>query len=231
MENLAKIISIDWKWVEAHLSARERLKEISEDSTKEAALSTLKEALDIAKSKAAPKISFAEKKIVEFRPGSFELEEGVTLSSRELSSHIKGANRILAFLVTIGRDVEEAATSYMNSGDHLLGYLLDRAGSFAVESLAKNTEEGLRRNLLLENLSVSMRFSPGYCDWPIEEQFKLALIIDFGNAGVTLTKSCMMIPKKSISAVVGIGPGGLFTKIKSPCILCNMKVCDYRRKD
>jgi cobalamin-dependent methionine synthase I len=144
---------------------------------------------------------------------------------------MKGATEIYAFLVTIGKDVEDAATSCMDSGDHLLGYLLDRAGSFAVESLAKNTEDALRRALAPKDLSVSMRFSPGYCDWPVEEQFKLIKIIDFAKAGVTLTKSCVMIPKKSISAVVGIGPKELFAKAKSPCALCNMKVCDYRRKD
>ena len=150
-------------------------------------------------------------------------------SGKELSKHIKGATHICAFLVTVGKEIEEAASSCMHSGDHLLGYLLDRAGSFAVESMAKNAEESLRHALAPGKLSVSMRFSPGYCDWPIEEQFKLAQIMDFGKAGVTLSENCMMIPKKSISAVVGIGPKELFVNIQSPCSICNMKVCDYRR--
>ncbi|MDD5137031.1 MAG: vitamin B12 dependent-methionine synthase activation domain-containing protein, partial [Candidatus Omnitrophica bacterium] len=110
-------------------------------------------------------------------------------------------------------------------------YLLDRVGSFAVESMAKNIEETLRKKLARKNLSVSMRFSPGYCDWPIEEQFKLAKIIDFDKAGVSLTESCVMIPRKSITAIVGVGPKDLFKEVRSPCAACNMKVCDYRRKD
>jgi len=65
----------------------------------------------------------------------------------------------------------------------------------------------------------------------VEEQFKLARIIDFSKAGVTLSENCMMIPKKSISAIVGIGPKQLFSNIKSPCAVCNMKVCGYRRID
>jgi len=283
MDNLTKTVTIDWEWVRTHLSARERLEKIAEGSTKEAVLTHLKEALDIAESKAAPAIALVKKEIINFKPYSFEVEGGITLSGRELSSYmklpglkagvsicpepppslklwrdpapgstdggkipprlsavsrprfwgggIKGATHIYAFLVTIGKGVEEAATSLMNSGDHLLGYLLDRAGSFAVESMAKNMEDTLRRSLAPENLSVSMRFSPGYCDWPIEEQFKLAGIIDFAKAGVVLTENCVMIPKKSISAVVGIGPKVLFAKVKSPCAVCNMKVCDYRRID
>ena len=231
MEKLIKQITIDWKWVEAHLSARERLEAIGEGSTREAVLGQLKEALDVAKSKAAPRMVIVKKEILKFHPGSFELEGGVSLSSRELSSHMKGASHIYAFLVTIGKGLEETASSYMNSGDHLLGYLLDRTGSFAVESLAKNTEEDLRQTMAPENLSVSMRFSPGYCDWPIEEQFKLEKVLDFKKAGVTLSENCMMVPKKSISAIVGVGPKKLFSKVISPCAVCNMKVCDYRRSE
>lgn len=230
MDNLLKNVTIDWDWVKSHVTSRERLKEISESQTKEAIFKQLKNALVAAKSKACPKVSLAKENIAVFNPTSIELKCGVVLTSKELSSHIKGATDIYVFLVTIGKDLEEAASSSMGSGDHLLGYLLDRIGSFAVESLAKNAEETLRTSLAKEHLSVSMRFSPGYCDWHIEEQFKLAKIIDFSKAGITLTKNCMMIPKKSISAIVGIGSEKLFAEVTSPCTLCNMKTCDYRRR-
>lgn len=229
MDNLEKTVGIDWRWVEAHTSTGEKIEKIGEGSTKEAVLRHLKEAMEIAKSKAAPKISFVKKEILNFKPGSFELYGNITLTSKELSSYIKGATHIYAYLVTIGKDVEDAATFHMDSDDHLTGYLLDRIASFAVESMAKNMESALRSALAPEGLSVSMRFSPGYCDWPLEDQFKLAQVIDFSKAGVTLSETCMMIPKKSISAVVGIGPKELFSKLISPCTICNMKVCDYRR--
>lgn len=231
MDSLIKNIAVDWEWVEKHLSARERIDKIGAGIARDEALKSLKAALDIARSKAAVRISLVKKAITGFHPESFELEGGIHLATKELARHMKGATHIYAFVTTVDGEIEEAATSYMNSGDHLLGYLLDRIGSFAVESLAKNIEESLRRELAAKDLSVSMRFSPGYCDWRLEEQFKLAQVIDFGKAGVTLTKNCMMVPKKSISAVVGIGPKGLFKDIKSPCAVCNMKVCDYRRND
>lgn len=231
MNDRTEKITIDWKWVEAHLSAKERLGKISEGETKEAVLTHLKEALKTAGPLAKPRIASVRKEIARFHATSIELKGGMILSSKELASHMKGARDLCVFLVTIGKDLEDAASSYMKDGDHLTGYLLDRIGSFAVESLAKNAEEELRRALSPEELSVSMRFSPGYCDWHIEEQFKLAQILNFEEIGVTLTKGCMMIPKKSISAVAGIGPKKLFAKIKSPCALCNMKFCDYRRMD
>ena len=224
-------IEIDWKWVEAHTSTREKIEKIGDGQAKEAVLDHLKEAIDIAKSKAAPATSVAKLRILKFNSDSLELDNGVTFLAKELSSSLKGATHIYAFLVTIGKGLEEAASSYMNSGNHLLGYLLDRIGSFAVESLAETMESDLRSSLAPSGLGVSMRFSPGYCDWRIEEQFKLAGIIDFARAGVTLNESCMMTPKKSISAIVGIGPRELFSKKISPCTVCPMKVCEYRRID
>ena len=224
-----KSLEIDWKWVEAHTSTREKIGKIGDGPAKEAVLDHLKEALEIAKSKAAPAISIAKLRILKFNPDSLELGNGIILFTKELSSSLKGATHIYAFVVTIGKGLEEAASAYMDSGDHLLGYLLDRIGSFSVESLAEKVESDLRSDLAPEGLGVSMRFSPGYCDWRIEEQFKLAGIIDFAKAGITLTESCMMIPKKSISAVVGVGPKELFSKRISPCTVCNMKVCEYRR--
>ena len=231
MDTMIKSIGINWDWVKAHTMAGEKISGIGDLSTRQALLDHLDEAVNIARSKAASKIFVVKIKILKFNPDSIELDGGVRLSAKELSSYIKGATDVYAFVVTIGGGVEEAASSYMGKGDHLLGYLLDRIGSFAVESLAKNTEDTLRRALALEGSSVSMRFSPGYCDWPIEEQFKLAKIIDFSKAGVILTENCMMIPKKSISAVVGVGAKELFSEVKSPCVLCNMKACNYRRVD
>ena len=66
MKDLIKAVTIDWKWVEAHLSARERLATIGEGSTREAVLGQLKEALDIAKSKAASQMVIVKTKISGF---------------------------------------------------------------------------------------------------------------------------------------------------------------------
>ena len=109
------------------------------------------------------------------------------------------------------------------------GYLLDRIGSFAVESLAESVEKKIRKDYSILKKSVSRRYSPGYCDWPIEEQHILAKILDFSKIGVTLNESCMMRPKKSISAVVAVAERGVFNESGSTCEICEKKDCGYRR--
>ena len=125
--------------------------------------------------------------------------------------------------------MEDEASRLMKENDQLSGYLLDRIGSFAVENLAENFENSLRKKYSSKMKSVSNRFSPGYCDWPTSAQLKLSKLVGFGRAGVKLTKSSMMVPKKSISSIVGIGPESLFSKRKSQCSVCDLKDCNYRR--
>jgi len=90
-------------------------------------------------------------------------------------------------------------------------------------------EKRLRKNYHLAKKSVSSRFSPGYCDWALEEQFKIAKLLDFSKIGVTLTEGCMMVPKKSISAMVAIADESIFKDFVSSCTICEKQDCGYRR--
>jgi len=218
---------INWDWVKKELLAAEK---IGSKKGVEPILDCMNACLDKARTASEPQIVYCEKNISSLQKSAIEIEAKITLSSGSLAAYLKNSEKICAFVVTIGSNIEDAASRLMSEGEGLQGYLMDRIGSFAVESLAQDLEEKLRDNYLEKKHSVSMRFSPGYCDWSIEEQLKLDKLIDFSAIGVSLTESCMMSPKKSISAIVGIGPLGLFPqKRKSPCVICSKKDCDYRR--
>lgn len=227
MNNMNKDTAIDWAWVKNELARMENIPL----SGKAGILRTssdncLKKARGICPIAAVS----IKKNIIETEAGHVLLDGGIELSSEFLSSYLTGAKYIRVFLVTIGGSLELEASRLMEEGDTLSGYLLDRIGSLAVESAAEAFENRLRKDCKDKESSLSRRLSPGYCDWPIEEQFKLAKLIDFSKAGVRLTESCMMVPKKSISAVAGIGPKGLFAGMKSQCVICNKTDCGYRRK-
>jgi len=49
------------------------------------------------------------------------------------------------------------------------------------------------------------RFSPGYGDWPITEQSRIIRLLDGQRQiGLNVTKDSLMVPRKSITAVIGI---------------------------
>jgi len=218
--------AIDWGWVKDELG---RIENISSSGQNSELRRTAEACLKNGAGLCEPKSVWAEKRIASIKKDCVEIEGGVKLSSAFLASYLKGARSIGAFVVTIGKALEDEASRLMAEGETLGGYLLDRTGSLAVESLAEDFEKRVRRDFKRRQLSISRRLSPGYCDWPIEEQFRLKKLVDFSKTGVRLTDSCMMVPKKSISAVAGIGPAGLFTEVKSQCAICDKFECSYRR--
>jgi len=220
---MKKVPAIDWKWVKEELFRQERIRGSKEISAHAG------ECLDKAKALARPRVISLERKIISLSPGSFTIDGPITFKSPRVSSHIAGAVRLYIFLATIGPDLERQAGAWMSGGEELRGYMLDRTGSIAVESLAEDTERALRSGRAGQGESVSMRFSPGYCDWPLEEQRTMDTALDFSKAGVSLTGAYMMVPRKSVSAVMAIGPGGLFKEDLSPCAVCGKGDCDYRR--
>lgn len=56
---------------------------------------------------------------------------------------------------------------------------------------------------LAESNSITMRFSPGYGDYPIEVQPQLLAFCGAEKIGLTCS-GYMMIPTKSVSAIIGI---------------------------
>ncbi len=222
-------LKIDWNWVKKELSEKERIPNTTKGGPKHIIHVAVDSCIEEAKSLANPRIISETKKVALLKPNFVEIEGSVRFSGRRLASYLKDSSDVCLFLVTIGNLLEDKASAYMARGEPLYGYLLDKIGALAAESVAESVEENLRKIYLGKGKSVSMRLSPGYCDWPIEEQFILAKALDFSKAGVSLTKQCMMVPRKSISAMVGIGPKGLFSKRESQCEICDKKECDYRR--
>jgi len=214
------MVMIDWSAVKKELLDKEGIGRIKDPHRKGILLAFSGECLETAKKLARPKVVSSIKSTDILK----KLSTGKTISS-----YIKSADKICVFLITIGGLLEKEASRLMKNGDHLRGYLLDRIGSFAVENAAEDFEQALRAKYAAKDNSVSNRFSPGYCQWPTNEQKKLDKILPFKKAGIRLTGSFMMVPKKSISGIIGIGPAKVFSKRKSQCSICDKKDCSYRR--
>lgn len=222
-------VEIHWDWVRDEIVKKEKIPHAGADDPGNLIRASLDDCLGKAKSLVRPGIESATKNLLKLKPDFIEIEDGVRFSTKKMPLYLKGSSSFCIFLVTLGNELEKMATRLMSEGDGLRGYLLDEIGSFAIESLAQDVEEKLRGYYESKDKSISMRFSPGYCDWPIEEQLVLKGLLDFSRIGVSLTKSCMMVPKKSISAMVGIGPKAAFRETGSPCKICDRKDCDHRR--
>lgn len=222
-------IGVDWDWVKKEVLRGERIGQDNKDERAVNIRIALDDCVRKARSLTTFKYTYIEKKISALGADFIEIEGSVRFSTGKISSYINDATHLVLFIVTIGDGIEKEASILTAGKDPLKGYLLDRIGSYAVESLAHNLEKRLRKDYSLHKKSVSSRFSPGYCDWALEEQFKIAKVMDFSKIGVILTQGCMMVPKKSISAIVAVADEGVFKEFVSSCNICEEKDCGYRR--
>ncbi|MGL4370141.1 MAG: vitamin B12 dependent-methionine synthase activation domain-containing protein [Spirochaetota bacterium] len=172
--------------------------------------------------------------------GGFVLCEGsVGRSGEELSagqesfyvkkiigSALAGSTHIAVFTATIGSAVEEKAAAYNAKGEILKMYCADVIGSEAAEKTADLLQKKISDHVSSLGMSITNRYSPGYCGWDVSAQKNLFSLLPGAFCGVTLTASSMMVPVKSVSGVIGAGQN---LKVRPyGCALCGNVSCIRR---
>ena len=180
---------------------------------------------------ASPALSCRTRKIKGIEGDKVYFDKGVCLKSPILARVLEPCEEAVFFIVTIGRGVEGEVARLNNEGRLTEAYILDRLGSLTAEHSVKAFYERMKRYHEKKGYGVTLRFSPGYCDWPITEQEKLFLLVDAESIGVTMTASCLMQPRKSVSGVFGLFPLSAHGKpfMYNPCRYCDNKDCNARR--
>ena len=82
--------------------------------------------------------------------------------------------------------------------------ILQAIGAAGIEELMDGAGEAIRAELR-EGEALVPRYSPGFGDFPLAAQRPLLGLLDTPRAiGVSLTDSLLMVPSKSVSAVIGV---------------------------
>jgi len=169
-------------------------------------------------------------KDVEWARGSISLIEGsIIFKSRIIAKLLEHCPQVAILLVTIGKYLEETAFQLARDGLILQATVLDAIGSDAVEKVADFAQDRIKEVAKARGLVTSRRFSPGYCDWNIGQQRMLFYALTGNTVGIRLTGECLMIPQKSISGIIGIGPSIDNVENYHPCKTCTKQDCPGRR--
>ena len=106
---------------------------------------------------------------------------------------------------------------------------MDSCASTLIEILCDNVDAMMREKHKGEYLTT--RYSPGYGDLPITVQKQFLTMLNTSRTiGLTVSESGIMIPRKSVSAIIGISDH-LPAKGLSGCGHCNMKkACRFLRR-
>jgi len=164
--------------------------------------------------------------VLEHRHDRILLQGGATLTGSLVTRHLSGSQRLAAAVCTIGSELEDAV-AHLIGEDPLYALALDGLGNAAVELLSQLVCARFGEQVQAEGLQASTPISPGSPEWPVETgQPQIFALLDPSRAGVMLTSGGMMVPKKSVSFVVGLGSE---MSQAGMCEVCSLKdTCRYR---
>ena len=120
-----------------------------------------------------------------------------------LANHLAGCRAAYLACGTIGTgfDALQRRLSVASGADTLA---IQAVGAALVEKLMDLVCGEIRADLAPRE-TILRRYSPGYGDFPLEEQRTLLGILDAARTvGVSLTGTFLMVPSKSVSAVIGV---------------------------
>lgn len=176
-----------------------------------------------------PAIAYEIYTITELSQRQLSLKGEPGVPDSLLSSVLPSAKELAIAVCTIGPRLEKQVTDYTSRGEPLRGMLLDGIGSAAVDSLTEEVCKFVAREASSRGYEASSPISPGMPGLPITEQWQLLKMVPAGEIGVSLTSTGIMVPRKSVSMVIGIGPQMPKWTRAEVCARCHLKeTCPYR---
>lgn len=149
-------------------------------------------------------------------------------ASRNLYKNLKGCTQAALFAATLGIEVDRMLQRYTRL-EMTKAVILQAAAASMIESYCDQVNEEIREYARAEGYYLHPRFSPGYGDFSIDHQKEIIGILECPKKiGLTLTDSYIMLPSKSVTAVIGMDRTNLNCP-KYGCETCELKNCAYRR--
>lgn len=156
------------------------------------------------------------------------LDEAVRIESGSLARLMAHSRECWVMAVTLGPEVDRRILLAQKQ-DMLDGMVLDACASVRADALCDEVEGEIFRELR-EGEHPTMRFSPGYGDAPLTASADLIALLDATRRiGLAMTRSYMMTPIKSVTALIGISDQN--EDRTRDCSRCSAKPdCPYRKR-
>lgn len=153
---------------------------------------------------------------------------GVFIRSQNLSRTLKGCTSVYLMAATLGIGVDRliSRASAVRMSDAVIYQAVAAA---MIEAYCDEVNDTLRREAERVGLYCRPRFSPGYGDFQIEHQRDFSRLLDTPKKiGLTVTESCLLVPIKSVTAVIGLSHSPQPCHRKG-CEECEKTDCAFRR--
>lgn len=144
-----------------------------------------------------------------------------------ITGYLKKSTGFFLMLATAGEAFDGWIKTLQTEGDIVKLYIADALGSAIAEATATKARSHLSQQAGLIGCNTSNSYSPGYCGWDVAEQKILFSLLPENFCHIRLTDSSLMLPIKSVSAVIGIGKE--LQQHPYGCAICRKTDCFKRR--
>ena len=128
---------------------------------------------------------------------------GFTPEGKDIARHLEGSREVWLLAATLGSGIEREEAR-----------LFARSAELAAKS----------------ELPLTPRFSCGYGDFPLTAQEDICRALDTARRiGVVTDASGLLIPRKSVTALIGAGGRGAGAGCGSKCERCGNVRCAFRK--
>ena len=152
------------------------------------------------------------------------------LKSKDISELLRDCDKCVLMCATLGFNIEKNIRRY-SYNDLTKGIIIDACATTSIEEICDLIQENILESLSKQGKSLTMRYSPGYGGLDISANRDILEVLDaHRKIGVTVTNTGIMIPRKSVVALIGVTNKHI-EKVKRTCDNCSNRLnCEYRRK-
>ncbi len=200
----------------------------TKDVPDQAVLDMIQEMKSLLREHMQPRRVFRIFPIVGIEEGTVDLGFSV-IRSKNLAKNLAGCTQAAFLAATLGSGTERLVQKYRKM-QMSKAVVLEAVCTEAIEKYCDSCEAEIR-SALGEGWKLRPRFSPGYGDFPLEYQRQMIGVLDTAKRiGLTLTDSLLMMPSKSVTAVIGAAAEeGACAEPNRGCRACEKADCAYRK--
>ncbi|MFU0800367.1 MAG: methionine synthase [Xylanivirga thermophila] len=151
------------------------------------------------------------------------------LMGKDINRYLNGCFKCAVMGATLGISVDKRIR-YYKSYDLTRSFVLDACATALIENVCDKVQEEIKLIAKEEyHLNIMPRYSPGYGDFPLDIQPDLLNILEANRIGLTVNDNLIMIPRKSVTAIIGLKDKGV--SVNMGCESCLKRdSCNFRRE-
>ncbi|MCK5098097.1 MAG: hypothetical protein KAR45_08330 [Desulfobacteraceae bacterium] len=134
----------------------------------------------------------------------FSLFSPYAKKSRAVRRLLQDCHSVMLMIATLGTQLEGQAKKYRIEKQLFSGYILDRMGSYLVESTMRNLDRTINCECDDRQQTCTIRYSPGYQDFSLKCQNMFVHLVRQELPFLKIKPNFQLMPEKTITAIKGI---------------------------